>query len=251
MQWLDDAGRSPRTQGQYQWVIERFAVWLGRDPVTATSDEIRLWLHTFRDRTPETRRAYRAALNSYYTWAVDQAEIRDRSPMPKVPPVRVPASAPRPLSPLEVATLLARSDGRMRAWLLCGLDAGLRRSEIAAVSSHDLVGRRLHVVGKGGRHRAVPVTMRLASELAQYGPGRLWQVSPNHLGHKVGSFMRANGVDGSTHSLRHTFATQFYKASGHDLRRTQHVLGHSSPTTTARYVGFEDDLDEIVDRMVA
>lgn len=251
MQWMRDAGRSPRTIAQYEWIINRFGDALGRDPVDADPAEIRMWLHTFRDRSPETRRAYRAALNSYFRWAAEQAEVIDRNPMLKVPGVRVPATTPRPLSTVEAQRLLDAAEGRMRAWILCGLDAGLRRSEIAAIRSDDIAGRRLHVVGKGGKHRAVPITRRLDAVLAQWGPGRLWDVSPNHLGHRVGLFMVECGVAGSTHSLRHTFATTFYEASGHDLRRTQHVLGHASPSTTARYVGFEDDLDEIVDRMVA
>jgi integrase/recombinase XerD len=251
MVWAGDAGRSARTRAQHQWIIGRFAAWLGRDPIDATSDEIREWLRQFADRAPETRRAYRSALVSFYTWAVDQAELRDRSPMAKVPGVRVPPSTPRPLSQLESLRIVAAADGRMRAWMLLGLDAGLRRSEIAAVDSHDIVARRLYVTGKGGKHRAVPLTHRLADELAQHGPGRLWNVGPNHLGVLVRRHMLQCGVEGSTHSLRHTFATTFYEASGHDLRRTQHVLGHASPTTTARYVGFSDDLDDIVDRMVA
>ena len=251
MTWTHDAGRSARTRAQYQWILARFGDWLGRDPIDADPLEIRGWLAQFADRAPETRRAYRAALNAFYRWAVEQAELLARNPMVKVPGVRVPASTPRPLTQHQAMRLVAAADGRMLAWMLLGLDAGLRRAEMAAVCSDDIAGRRLHVIGKGGKHRAVPMTHRLADELAQWGPGRMWPVSPNHLGTLVQRHMLACGVDGSTHSLRHTFATTFYEASGHDLRRTQHVLGHASPTTTARYVGFADDLDDIVDRMVA
>lgn len=249
--WTTEAGRSARTRRQYGWILARFVAWLGRDPIDADPLEIRGWLAQFADNAPETRRAYRACLNSYFRWAVDQAELLPRNPMVKVPGVRVPASTPRPLTQLESMRLVAAADGRMRAWMLLGLDAGLRRSEIAAVSSHDIAGRRLHVIGKGAKHRAVPMTHRLADELTLWGPGRLWDVSPSWLATLVRRHMMMCGVAGSTHSLRHTFATAFYEASGHDLRRTQHVLGHASPTTTARYIGFADDLDDIVDRMVA
>lgn len=251
--WLNDAGRAERTVAHYRWVLAHYRRWLGRDPLDATPDEARDWLAQYHALSPETRRSYRSVLASYYRWAVDQAELRDRSPMVKVPTVRVPPAVPRPLSPLEVQRILGPARGRMRAWLLLGLDAGLRRSEMAAVEGGHIVGRRLHVHGKGGRHRAVPLSHRLIAELDQWSPthGRLWPITGSHLGNLVSEHMTACGVHSTPHSLRHTFATAFYQASGHDLRRTQHVLGHASPSTTARYVGFEDDLDEIVDRMAA
>lgn len=51
----------------------------------------------------------------------------------------------------------------------------------------------------------------------------------------------------STHSMRKTFAGRVYKASGHDLIRTQRALGHSSPVTTARYLETDSDaLDRLI-----
>jgi integrase len=40
----------------------------------------------------------------------------------------------------------------------------------------------------------------------------------------------------STHSLRKTFVGRIYRASNHDLIATQRIVGHTSPTTTARYL---------------
>ena len=40
----------------------------------------------------------------------------------------------------------------------------------------------------------------------------------------------------STHSLRKTFVGRIYKASNHDLIATQRIVGHISPSTTARYL---------------
>lgn len=39
----------------------------------------------------------------------------------------------------------------------------------------------------------------------------------------------------SIHCLRHTYATQIYKASGFNLRLVQQQLGHASITTTSVY----------------
>ncbi len=51
----------------------------------------------------------------------------------------------------------------------------------------------------------------------------------------------------STHSLRKTFVRAVYDASGHDLVRTQRIVGHRSPLVTARYLETtESELDEVV-----
>ena len=49
------------------------------------------------------------------------------------------------------------------------------------------------------------------------------------------------------HGLRRSFAGDVYAATGHDVRKVQHLLGHSSPLITAQYLRREQDqLDEIV-----
>ena len=49
----------------------------------------------------------------------------------------------------------------------------------------------------------------------------------------------------SIHSLRHTYATNLYKASGYNLRLVQKQLGHSSPTVTQVYADvMNSDMEE-------
>ncbi|MBK8477274.1 MAG: tyrosine-type recombinase/integrase [Opitutaceae bacterium] len=56
----------------------------------------------------------------------------------------------------------------------------------------------------------------------------------------------------STHTLRKTFVARVYAASGHDLIKTQRIVGHSSPLTTARYLETDqDELDELVRSLAA
>ena len=55
------------------------------------------------------------------------------------------------------------------------------------------------------------------------------------------------GTRVSTHSLRKTFVRSVYDASGRDLIRTQRIVQHASPLTTARYLETsQDDLDNLV-----
>lgn len=45
----------------------------------------------------------------------------------------------------------------------------------------------------------------------------------------------------SIHSLRHTYGSHLYKASGHNLRLVQEQLGHSSIRTTQIYASLMDE----------
>jgi len=54
----------------------------------------------------------------------------------------------------------------------------------------------------------------------------------------------------SIHSLRHTYATRLYKASGYNLRLVQKQLGHSSPSTTSVYADVvNEDLDKALESL--
>lgn len=61
---------------------------------------------------------------------------------------------------------------------------------------------------------------------------------------------RECGIDAtriSTHSLRKSFVRAVYDASGHDLVRTQRIVQHASPLTTARYLeSTQSELDDLV-----
>ena len=54
----------------------------------------------------------------------------------------------------------------------------------------------------------------------------------------------------SIHTLRHTYETNLYKASGYNLRMVQKQLGHSNITTTTVYSDvLSKDLEEAVENL--
>jgi len=59
------------------------------------------------------------------------------------------------------------------------------------------------------------------------------------------------GITHSLHKLRHAYGTAMYAASN-DLRMVQEVMGHSSPNTTAGYVGYAHGVaHDAADRITA
>jgi integrase len=138
----------------------------------------------------------------------------------------------------------------------CAAFAGMRRSEIAGLRWDAITWDGVRIVGKGGRVRSVPLLPELAADLraeaqrraaGQYGTG--WRyptdpfspyVFPGRYGNgaspeTVGATLaRLLGPGWSGHTLRHRFATHAY-AVDRDLLTVQQLLGHSTPTTTARY----------------
>ncbi|MDI9348464.1 MAG: tyrosine recombinase XerC [Candidatus Symbiobacter sp.] len=187
--------------------------------------------------------------------------------------VRLPKRAlslPKALSEHEAAETLAQiADHPASPWqgkrdyalflLLYG--AGLRLGEALNLAQDCLpLGETLHLVGKGGKPRMVPILPIIADAVADYCAAcpyfsdnqAMDRAAPVFLGARGGKLnpgvvqrqMRQvrralNLPDSATpHALRHSFATHLL-ASGGDLRAIQQLLGHNSLTTTQRYTFVE------------
>jgi integrase/recombinase XerC len=251
-QWMTAQGRSAETIEHYGRTIRRWVASID-DPVTVSGRDITAWLGQWQDRRPNTRRAYRSAIASLYRYLAD-AELIDHDPMARVPTVKVPIGIPRPITGDQLDRALATASPRMRRWLLLGADAGLRRAEISGLAPADIIGRRLHITGKGSKQRVVPVTVRLAAALESWEPEtpvRMWTASPDRVGDLMSLHLHSCGVPATAHMLRHYAAGRYYTASGCDLLATQRFLGHASPTTTQVYVGWADEGVDIIDRMAS
>lgn len=174
---------------------------------------------------------------------------------------------PEFLRPAEAAALLTAADpGRDRLLVQCGLYLGLRVAELTKLRAEDvdLDGCLVFVrQGKGAKDRYVPIPAALV------GPLRAWladrplgylfpspqdpdrplttravQYLMQRLRRKAKLVRRAN-----PHVLRHTCATTLLR-SGADITEVQHVLGHSSPNVTARYLHCDPGrLKGVVDRL--
>ena len=144
------------------------------------------------------------------------------------------------------------------------LGSGLRVSEMAYLKVEDLYLKKgqgsIHVKNvKGGKDRVVDIGSKLKKQIVEFLDYRTMN-SPYLFPSELGEKMTRSGIQQvfkkwakkskipshySIHSLRHTYATNLYKASGYNLRLVQKQLGHSSPSITQVYADvMNSDVEE-------
>lgn len=152
---------------------------------------------------------------------------------------------------------------------LVALEAGLRFSEVAGLTwgAVDMENGVLRVLNtKGKKDRYVPMTSRLKEFFAaketskasapvfpNSGGGVQAQVPSGFWRGLADSQLNEDVEDAKLrvgfHVLRHTYASRLVQ-QGVDLYRVQRLLGHSTPTLTARYAKLaDDDLRDAVEQM--
>jgi site-specific recombinase XerD len=244
------------TRRAYRVDIEEFAAWLsGRGLALDAVDARTVADYAALLGAPRTGRRPRrlapatvarklAAVRAFLRFALGPEQAAGASFAPRRPR-RLP-EAPRSD---EVDASLAALEGgeavalRNRALVELVYSAGLRSREAVALDLADVDFERelVHVRGKGGKERVVPLGEEAAYWLARYlheARPQLARDARNAL------FLSARGrrLDTSTlrrvyphpHRLRHAFATHLLEG-GSDLRVIQELLGHSSLATTQVY----------------
>lgn len=193
---------------------------------------------------PETRKAYRNTISSFFRW-LHKSGRRADDPSLDVPRVKKPHAHPRPCPDRYIAAAMEMATSSERLMIRLGAECGLRRGEIARVHSDDVVadsaGRSLIVRGKGDKQRIVPLPDDLAGIIMDARgylfPGRFGgHVEESYIGDHISRLL----PDGyAAHTLRHRFATTAYAAT-HDLFVVAELLGHESVETTEHYVAMPD-----------
>ena len=243
-------GLSENTRRLYLRCARDFTAYCGRSPAVVGTEEVRAFLRHLVDtrRAPSTCGVYAAALRFLYDVTLDRPAVAAR-----IPRRRVPERLPTILSTAEVERLLAAVHSpKHRAILMTAYGTGLRVSEIVALRTTDIDRDRQLIrvrAGKGGHDRDVPLSPRLLTVLRAYWhearPPGTYLFQGNKLGQpisrKAGWHMLRKVAARcgftkriSPHTLRHCCATHLLEA-GTDLRTIQHLLGHRSLRSTARY----------------
>jgi site-specific recombinase XerD len=249
--FLGNGGLSEATQRAYGWDLRAFAAWLDERGLGLDDVDVRV----LADYVAELGRGQRrlspasisrrlSAIRSCLRFTFGPTRVPDAALAPRRPR-RLP-DAPKAA---EIKQLLELAEGdsplalRNRALLEVLYSGGLRSAEAVGLDLGDVDFERetVHVRGKGGKDRVVPLGEEAAHQLARYlrdGRPALARGAADAL------FLSARGrrLDTSTvrrlvrhpHRLRHAFATHLLEG-GADLRTIQELLGHSSLSTTQIY----------------
>jgi site-specific recombinase XerD len=250
--FLRSPGLGESTRRAYRADVQEFGRWLGGRRLKLADVDVRLLteyaaeLGRARPRklAPATISKKLAAVRSFLRFTLGSANV----PEVALGPRRRRRLPDTPKS-AEVEAALEELDGsgplalRNRALVELVYSAGLRSAEAVGLELADVDFDReqLHVRGKGGKERVVPLGEEAAHLLARY----LHEARPQLArGAENALFLsiRGKSLDTSTlrrvfahpHRLRHAFATHLLEG-GADLRTIQELLGHSSLSTTQLY----------------
>jgi site-specific recombinase XerD len=250
--FLESPGLGEATRRAYRHDVEEFGQWLEDRRLLLAEVDVRVLTDYVSDLgrarprklAPATIARKIAAVRSFLRFTLGPAQVSDASLAPRRPR-RLP-DTPK-TSEVEAALDALDGDGplalRNRALVELVYSAGLRSSEAVGLDLADVDFDReqLHVRGKGGKERMVPLGEEAGHLLARW----LREARPGLLrGAENAVFVSARGkrLNTSTlrrifahpHRLRHAFATHLLEG-GADLRTIQELLGHSSLSTTQLY----------------
>ncbi len=255
------------TVAAYRADLVAFLDFLAQDcqprPKQVAREQIQQFLHRchLRGISPRSSGRRLAALRMFFRFLSEQGLIFD-NPVAEIDRPKTGRSLPKALTLAEVDALLALPEVmppltlRNYAMLHLLYGSGLRVSELVKlpVSSCNLHGCHVRILGKGDKERVVPFSSAAATVIRDYlergrpklirhrpspllflsnrGSGmtrnRFWQI--------IGEIALKAGISHtiSPHMVRHSFATHLL-AGGADLRSVQMMLGHADIATTQIY----------------
>jgi site-specific recombinase XerD len=250
--FLRSPALSEATRRSYRYDVEEFTAWLGRRGTDLDAVDVRVLadyaaeLGRARPRklAPTTIARKLAAVRAFLRHALGPARVPDASFAPRRPR-RLP-DAPR-AEEVDAELDGVERDGplglRDRALVELVYSCGLRSAEAVGLDLADVDFEQelVHVHGKGGKDRVVPLGEEAALWLARYLREARTELAR---GAEDALFLSVRGrrLDTSAlrrllphpHRLRHAFATHLLEG-GADLRTIQELLGHSSLSTTQVY----------------
>ncbi len=228
--------------------------------------DMRAWMAAERQRGVAARSLARelSAVKSFYRWLAEVEGIDSAAVLTMRGP-RAKVRLPRPVSAAAAIDLIELVDVQHKETWVSARDTavvtllygcGMRISEALGLNRSEApFPEVLHISGKGGKERLLPVLPVAQAAVEAYLKACPYDLPPDgplfigvrgkRLGARAVQLLMQNlrnqlGLPATTtpHALRHSFATHLLEAGG-DLRTIQELLGHASLSTTQVYTGVD------------
>lgn len=261
-------GYSPGTQENYLRAVVKLNDHFNRNPAKLTEAEIKTFLLTLINKpvSDSTYNIHIHGLKFFYEVVLNKPVLAI-----KIPRKREPQKLPDILSACEVERIIKVTPNlKYRTIFILIYGAGLRASEAATLRINDIDRSRstIHIrQGKGNKDRYVILSPMMLNSLCSYWkqcrstqctsdshtqndfifPGTKQSLSAASIGAVYRRSKLEAGIKkrGGVHALRHAFATHALE-SGADLFTIKQLLGHSSVTSTVRYLRMTDKSRQLI-----
>ncbi|MEI4768159.1 tyrosine recombinase XerC [Psychrobacillus sp. FJAT-51614] len=226
-----------------------------------------------RKNSTASRARKAATIKSFFKYLKGKRRLLEYNPADELESPKIGKKKPIYMNQQEAEQFIAaikRNNHYYRnfSMVMFFLNLGLRVSELCNLSVHSIEGNLLSVIGKGDKERTVFMNNACLQSLEIYKEKERQYINGanNHdalfLSQKgtrltrqtVAKIIKQINIDAglqkeniTPHKLRHTSATIMYK-NGADIRSLQHILGHTSVSTTQIYTHVEDkEIQQVIE----
>jgi len=226
-----------------------------------------------RHNSAATRARKTATLRSFFKYLKGKKRLIEDNPADELETPKIGKKKPIYMNQEEAEMFIAgikRSNHYYRNYsmIMFFLNLGIRVSEVCSLNINSIQDNMLRIVGKGDKERTVflnnaciqslhvymekerPFIQGASSNealfLSQKGT-RLTRQTVAKIVKQINKDSGLNKAKITPHKLRHTSATIMYK-NGADIRSLQHILGHTSVSTTQIYTHVEDkEIQQVIE----
>lgn len=249
---------SEHTLKNYQYELRKFASFINKSVLKATTSDIRQYLSAHSHLMQSTIVTKLDILSSLYGWLVKEEELI-KNPCAKIKRPKLPKKVREGLTIIELEQVRsACTDIRQRALIELFYSTGCRLDELCKLDIDDIDWEHSSVIvhGKGNKERRVYLSEKAKYYLRSYLDSRnddcpaliaserkpIRRLTHEGIQYQIKKIKNASGIQKPLHPhiLRHSFA-QLSLDNGMELADLQALMGHESANTTVRYAQVSEE----------